>query len=318
MDLPNKQNKKCSRLKEIMSFKRPKIEISYQKVNTELLFPFENREFKQFDENDLNQIIFSIKKNSKLLRFEKSQISGWGIRTSSKIFEKEPILELKDEIINEIPNNLKNKSNYAFFNDSNQILDFSKSNSLVKYINHCCRPNCFIKSYNINGRIVNYISSKRDIEPSEEITIDYNLPIDIFENRISCKCGSAICKKWMNFISPSTDEFLTLQGSFIELPLNNENLELKNKIKLTSEEDENNKIKKNIEKIYKKRGRKPKNLINNEIIKPILKSPIKKLSINLMEPSDNEIPLEDIQNFNISYEPPSINLINSFLKTLKK
>jgi len=72
------------------------------------------------------------------------------------------------------------------------VIQFAKdkyrhSNSIVRYINHSCNPNCGIKEKFV-------IVAMRDIEKGEELTWDY----DMSENSdwiMKCNCGSKDCRK---------------------------------------------------------------------------------------------------------------------------
>ncbi|MBU6232421.1 MAG: SET domain-containing protein-lysine N-methyltransferase [Patescibacteria group bacterium] len=54
------------------------------------------------------------------------------------------------------------------------------------HVNHSCEPNCGIQG---SYRFV----AMRDIDPGEEITIDYAM-IDSSEYRIKCNCGAVRCR----------------------------------------------------------------------------------------------------------------------------
>jgi len=68
-----------------------------------------------------------------------------------------------------------------------------------RFLNHSCEPNCQFtwepgpgKSPRSRPRV--YLETLRDIEPHEELTIDYAWPV---ETAIPCGCGSPQCRGWI-------------------------------------------------------------------------------------------------------------------------
>jgi uncharacterized protein len=71
-------------------------------------------------------------------------------------------------------------------------LDGSRGGNGTHYINHSCEPNAFMKiSY---GHIL--FIALRDIEPGEEITIDYESTLHSDSKR--CVCGAKTCRGTIN------------------------------------------------------------------------------------------------------------------------
>jgi SET domain-containing protein len=62
----------------------------------------------------------------------------------------------------------------------------------AEIINHSCDPN--LRSTIRNGHIL-YIS-KREIQPGEELTVDYRFSDDI--GRVKCSCGARNCRGQIN------------------------------------------------------------------------------------------------------------------------
>ena len=60
------------------------------------------------------------------------------------------------------------------------------------YINHSCEPNCYCKV--IHGHILFF--ALRDIEPGEEITLDYGE--SYHSDRKRCSCGAPSCRGRIN------------------------------------------------------------------------------------------------------------------------
>jgi SET domain-containing protein len=69
-----------------------------------------------------------------------------------------------------------------------------------RFLNHSCDPNCELLLIDVedeDGRLLLpeiWLSALRDIEPGEELTIDYGWPA---EQGIRCTCGSANCRGWI-------------------------------------------------------------------------------------------------------------------------
>lgn len=70
-----------------------------------------------------------------------------------------------------------------------------------RFINHSCDPNCEFDLLdepieNLDGPTHAHLHlvALRDIQPGEELTIDYNWPAS---SAISCKCGARDCRGWV-------------------------------------------------------------------------------------------------------------------------
>eukprot|EP00540_Astrosyne_radiata_P003272 CAMPEP_0116838556 /NCGR_PEP_ID=MMETSP0418-20121206/9280_1 /TAXON_ID=1158023 /ORGANISM="Astrosyne radiata, Strain 13vi08-1A" /LENGTH=112 /DNA_ID=CAMNT_0004468575 /DNA_START=18 /DNA_END=356 /DNA_ORIENTATION=- len=76
----------------------------------------------------------------------------------------------------------------------------------ARYINHNCNPNCIAKY--VDGNPSKYLKrvmiiAQRDIAAREEITYDYQFPLELdLEARIPCNCGSLLCRGFMNWDLP--------------------------------------------------------------------------------------------------------------------
>lgn len=82
----------------------------------------------------------------------------------------------------------------------------------ARYINHSCEPNCVATiisgshPYEELKRVL--IISQREIEPSEEITYDYQFPLELdSDKRIPCTCGAKLCRGFMNWENPEQSTF---------------------------------------------------------------------------------------------------------------
>jgi uncharacterized protein len=68
-----------------------------------------------------------------------------------------------------------------------RAIDFSKSDDPLRYTNHSCGPNARLS---IRQRRVEFYAL-RDIEPGEEITVNYGETHH--EGRLACRCGAPGC-----------------------------------------------------------------------------------------------------------------------------
>jgi uncharacterized protein len=74
-------------------------------------------------------------------------------------------------------------------------IDGSRGGNGTHYINHSCRPNAYMKSH--YGRMQFY--ALRDIQPGEEITVDYQSTLHPDTKRCSCRATS--CRGTINKVT---------------------------------------------------------------------------------------------------------------------
>ncbi len=86
---------------------------------------------------------------------------------------------------------------YTFWLSDEWVIDGYKDGNESKYINHSCTPNC---DYEITNDKI-FIFALRDIQPGEELTIDYYYDAD--SELVPCLCSSADCRGFIN----TSDEF---------------------------------------------------------------------------------------------------------------
>ena len=76
--------------------------------------------------------------------------------------------------------------------DDRYSIDGSRGGNGTHYINHSCRPNCFMLT--VHGRLL--VLALRDIRPGEEITLDY--VSSLHSDRKRCTCGAPGCRGTIN------------------------------------------------------------------------------------------------------------------------
>jgi SET domain-containing protein len=78
--------------------------------------------------------------------------------------------------------------------DDHWSLDGSRGGNGTHYINHSCEPNAYMKILYDHILFI----ALRDIEPGEEITIDYESTLH--SNKKRCICGAPSCRGTINRI----------------------------------------------------------------------------------------------------------------------
>ena len=76
--------------------------------------------------------------------------------------------------------------------DERWSLDGARGGNGTHYINHSCQPNAFMMS--VSGHILFF--ALRDIQPGEEITVDYHTTLHDDDKR--CTCGAEKCRGTIN------------------------------------------------------------------------------------------------------------------------
>lgn len=114
-----------------------------------------------------------------------SNVHGKGIFTQVPINKDQRILVIEGEMIDAaecIRRENEENNVYIFWKDDNTYIDTSSSEK-IKYINHSCNANCYIDE-DENALLI--LVASRDIQPNEELTIDYGYD-EIYEE---CSCSS--------------------------------------------------------------------------------------------------------------------------------
>jgi len=126
-----------------------------------------------------------------------SAIHRWGVFAEEFIPRRRKIMEYTGERCNRRETKrrvFEREFNYMFTLNSYWCIDGSTGGSGAEYVNHCCEPN-------IEARIVKehiLYMSLRDIQPGEELTIDYHFGKDV--ERVPCACGAPSCRGTINLL----------------------------------------------------------------------------------------------------------------------
>ena len=60
-------------------------------------------------------------------------------------------------------------------NFQDRLIDAGPRGNFARFINHSCEPNCFTEPWMVNQDIRVGIFAKKDIQPGEELTFNYQL-----------------------------------------------------------------------------------------------------------------------------------------------
>uniref|UniRef100_A0A7R9VS13 [histone H3]-lysine(4) N-trimethyltransferase n=1 Tax=Pseudictyota dubia TaxID=2749911 RepID=A0A7R9VS13_9STRA len=143
-----------------------------------------------------------------------SRIHGWGLYTDHPFRKGEIVAEYVGEYVSNAVADAREKmyrrmriQDYQFRVNNDLVIDATLQGGHARYINHSCDPNCAAKI--IEGRPPNkqlkrvIIVSQRNIPAMEEITYDYQFPLELdLAKRIPCNCGSKLCRGFMNWDLP--------------------------------------------------------------------------------------------------------------------
>ena len=117
----------------------------------------------------------------------RSRIHRWGVFATRTIPKNTRIIDYAGEKISN-QESLKRERRYirlghiwCFKLTNRTVIDAGVGGNLARYINHSCRPNCYIEIK--DGTI--WIRAARTIERGEELTYDYHTDGD---GLIECRC----------------------------------------------------------------------------------------------------------------------------------
>lgn len=129
------------------------------------------------------------------LRLSYSPIHRWGLYAEELIPKGRKIIEYTGEKISRRETKRRyeqREENYLFTLNTYWTIDGAVGGSGAQYINHSCEPNCV--SQIVKEHIL--YKSLRDIQPGEELTIDYRFDKNV--DRVECKCGTPKCRGTIN------------------------------------------------------------------------------------------------------------------------
>ena len=123
-----------------------------------------------------------------MIRRSRSTIHGWGVFAIETIPKNKRVIDYAGEKISN-RESLKRERRYiktghiwCFKLTNRTVIDAAVGGNIARFINHSCRPNCYVEVK--DGTI--WIRAARTIETGEELTYHYNTDGD---GLIMCRCG---------------------------------------------------------------------------------------------------------------------------------
>jgi len=129
------------------------------------------------------------------LAIRKSKINGHGCFANIPFKRRKKIAEYTGERISDLEaqKRARNRRVLRICDiDGRWSLDGARGGNGTHYINHSCEPNAYMKV--LYGHVL--FLALRDIEPGEEITIDYESTLHSDDKR--CICGTEDCRGTIN------------------------------------------------------------------------------------------------------------------------
>ena len=124
---------------------------------------------------------------NEVIRKRRSRIHGWGVYATSMIPKNKRIIDYTGEKISN-QESLRRERRYirrghiwCFKLTNRTVIDAGVGGNIARYINHSCKPNCYVEIS--GGRI--WIRAARTIAKGEELTYHYNTDGDA---SIACRC----------------------------------------------------------------------------------------------------------------------------------
>jgi SET domain-containing protein len=122
-----------------------------------------------------------------MIERRRSTIHGWGVYSTHSIPKNKRIIDYAGEKISN-QESLKRERRYirhghiwCFKLTNRTVIDAGVNGNIARYINHSCRPNCYV--HIVDGII--WIRAARTIRRGEELTYNYNTDGD---GLIRCRC----------------------------------------------------------------------------------------------------------------------------------
>ena len=122
-----------------------------------------------------------------MIERRRSRIHRWGVFSTRRITKNTRIIDYAGETISN-RESLKRERRYirrghiwCFKLTNRTVVDAGVGGNIARFINHSCRPNCYIEIS--NGTI--WIRAAKTLRKGEELTYDYNTDGD---GLIRCRC----------------------------------------------------------------------------------------------------------------------------------
>ena len=130
-----------------------------------------------------------------MIERRRSKLHGWGVFAAQRITKNTRIVDYAGEKISH-QESLKREERYmkrgciwCFQINRRWVRDAARGGNIARFINHGCRPNCYV---HIVGDII-WIRAARNIRKGEELTYDYSTDGD---GNIQCRCRPGCATKF--------------------------------------------------------------------------------------------------------------------------
>ena len=132
------------------------------------------------------------------LAIRASKIHRYGVYAVERIPANRKVIEYTGELINRAETKRRGEGEYTYLFTLNNYwtVDGAFGGSGAEIINHSCEPNVVARI--MKGHII--YMSLREIEPGEELAVDYNFTFT--GDRSACACGSKNCRGIMERLTP--------------------------------------------------------------------------------------------------------------------
>ena len=132
------------------------------------------------------------------IRVGPSKIDGRGCFATRRFRKWEKIAELTGERVSRVEAARRMRGRrrlHICATDSYWGIDGSRGGNGSQFVNHSCRPNSFVRI--LRGHVIFF--ALRDIEPGEEITLDYETTLH--PDTKKCRCNAKGCRGTINKLS---------------------------------------------------------------------------------------------------------------------
>jgi uncharacterized protein len=142
------------------------------------------------------------RRRTPLFEVRHSPIHGYGVFAARRIRKGTTVIEYLGERVSHAQADARyedkdpnDNHTFLFTVDAKTVIDAGVNGNEARYINHGCEPNC--ESTTLKKRI--FIEAIRTIQPSEELSYDYQIQRDSddapnVDEIYACRCGAKNCR----------------------------------------------------------------------------------------------------------------------------
>ncbi|KAJ9088675.1 histone methyltransferase set1 [Entomophthora muscae] len=147
-----------------------------------------------------------LKKSGERVILARSNIHDWGLFAREPLKKGDLVIEYVGELIRSELADIREfkcfargiDSSYLFRIDEEFVIDATDSGNIARFINHSCQPNCKAEIESIGSRAHIFIYASEDIPRFQEVTYDYQFPLEEESTKIKCLCNTPVCRGFLN------------------------------------------------------------------------------------------------------------------------